>query len=722
MLTLRNCNSERGVYRLRCAKNRFVIVVLLICLLLQLASSCAKPDIQTRWLVVGNEVRGNAAISPELHRTDASRLQEVTSSGDLKLLYDPVTAGVSVYDASADVYWHALPAFENRFSSVLSVTLVSSGGRYYLNSQDNAVAFGSFTSESLTDGLRVVYRLSDMATVAQAAAASVPADAAFISIPVEYRLSDGRLAVSIDYTQVFVPSDVILDRIDLLPYFGASYAATGDAGDFLLVPDGPGGLVLTETAPSSPFDRTFSASAETVGEDLLPASASVFGMGKTRAGFVAMIYGGAPYSAIRAQKSVSNSDRVNLAYATFTPSQTVFRDDRGYFRDLPTDGISVHYRFLSAPVCSYVDMASACREDMIRSQVLPAVQPAGDTFPLLVSVLASADGKDQLTAYQQVEDLCAVLKGKGISDLVLRLYGAFDGGVMQDADAGIRAQRPLGGKKDLTSLCDALQEMNVPLYFGANLTLAGKHTEPLYLSDGSKCSVPTQLPGAPFFGVGEQKTVQSSDSLQAQVLRLLSGLSAYKHAGCAVTDLHTSVYPDLQFLSSLRESLLSLRAENSLMLSHTGTALLQYADFLSDFPLTTAISEAEDYRTVPFFPAVLHGALPFAGEIVNGDGTYLLSLLKCVEYGAIPQALFVFAEGSPYFYEETMSDIADFCAEAGKTLGDLSGAAIESHEKVQDGLYRTGYSGGTLVYVNYNNYSVNVNSITIPPYSYIRIN
>ena len=69
-----------------------------------------------------------------------------------------------------------------------------------------------------------------------------------------------------------------------------------------------------------------------------------------------------------------------------------------------------------------------------------------------------------------------------------------------------------------------------------------------------------------------------------------------------------------------------------------------------------------------------------------------------------------------------MSDIADFCAEAGKTLGDLSGAAIESHEKVQDGLYRTGYSGGTLVYVNYNNYSVNVNSITIPPYSYIRIN
>ena len=34
--------------------------------------------------------------------------------------------------------------------------------------------------------------------------------------------------------------------------------------------------------------------------------------------------------------------------------------------------LRLHYRFLSAPVCSYTDMAAACREDLIRNDYLPA--------------------------------------------------------------------------------------------------------------------------------------------------------------------------------------------------------------------------------------------------------------------------------------------------------------------------------------------------------------
>ncbi|MBR5411353.1 MAG: hypothetical protein IK104_11845 [Clostridia bacterium] len=698
------------LFRLFCA-------LLALGLCLQVFSACGKEEAPLKSLTVGKELMGNSTISPDLHKTDVKRLQVVTTAGSLRLLFDPVSGGVSVYDSSADVYWHSLPVFDNKFSSIVSVTLLSEAGRYYLNSQDNAVAFGSFTHEAIDNGVRVTYVMSDAMSTALSSPDSLPPNAAVMRVPVEYRLSDGKLTVAIDRAAIGVPQGMVLDRLDLLPYFGATFTGMNDENDFLLVPDGCGGLVYPAKNVSSPFDETFSVSA-----DANPATASVYGVGKEKASFVALVDGGGECASVRAQKSVSNSDRVNIVYPTFSLCETVFANDDCYYRDLGGEELSISFRFLSAPVCSYVDMAAACREELIRGGFLTEAKTVSDGFPLLVSVLASADGKNELTTYEQIEDLCSVLRGKGITDLTLRLYGAFDGGFGQNADSSLKPLSALGGKKAFRSMCGTLSDMNIPLYFGVDLVTTGKRDALLTLSDGSAVQVYETYPGSPYFGAGETKSVLSADALNNEALDIISSLGDHTFTGYSINALYPRTYPDAAYMSALTESFLSLRADKKLMLPGMELSLLPYADLLSDIPLTTSISEADDYEAVPFFPAVLHGVVPFAGTVVNATGAYKLELLKCVEYGAIPQVLFVFQEGSPYYYEESMSDVADFCITAKEDLGDLSGRAIESHRIVLDGLSCTGFSGGTLVYVNHNNYSVNYNNITIPPYSYIRLN
>ena len=700
---------------------RLTAFLLVVALLVPVLSACGRQAPSVNSLSVGSEIRGSGDILPELHKTDPERLQKSASSGALTLFFDPVTGSVSVYDASADLYWHALPVFDNKFSSVLSVTLLSENGRYYLNSQDHSVAFGSFRVVPLSNGVRVEYRLSDDAAVALKAPSDLTAGEAFALIPVEYVLTDGKLSVSVDLSGVFVSDGFILDRFDLLPYFGASYAATGEASDFLLVPDGPGALVKTGVQEGSRFDYTYSVSAGAALGSTVPASAGAFGIGKADAGLVALVDGGERLCSVHAQNSGANSDRVNLVYPSFSLSGAVYAGERCFYRDLPDETLSVRYRFLSAPVSSYMDMAAALREELVRIGSLPATNVRRGTYPLFLDVLLSADGRDTLTSYRQAEDLCAVLGGKGADDLILTLLGAFEGGAAQNNGADLGPAKRFGGKKDLAALTAKLEEMQIPLYYGLNLTYAKKGQSALCGADGAPLSVFCPYPGAPAFGSGAAKTVGDEQALSSQTLGVLEALSGAYSAGLRLTDLSPALFGDPSYLSALTRSLTSLRSAGNLMLSAFSRTLLPYADVLTDIPLETAVEESPEYAGVPFFPAVLHGAVVFSGAAVNSDGTFRLRLLKCVEYGAAPKALFVFREGTPYYYENSMSEIADFFVAAKKTLGDLAGETLESHEIIRDGVTCTGFSGGTLVYVNYNNVSVNINHITIPPYSYIRL-
>ncbi|MEG2571402.1 MAG: DUF5696 domain-containing protein, partial [Clostridia bacterium] len=56
------------------------------------------------------------------------------------------------------------------------------------------------------------------------------------------------------------------------------------------------------------------------------------------------------------------------------------------------------------------------------------------------------------------------------------------------------------------------------------------------------------------------------------------------------------------------------------------------------------------------------------------------------------------------------------------TIGNLRNARMTSHYKIQDGVFVTEYNNSIIIYFNYNDKPITINSITIEPMSCLRIN
>ena len=125
---------------------------------------------------------------------------------------------------------------------------------------------------------------------------------------------------------------------------------------------------------------------------------------------------------------------------------------------------------------------------------------------------------------------------------------------------------------------------------------------------------------------------------------------------------------------------------------------------------------------MPLLQMILHGTLIYSGSPCNKDDILTISMLRCVEFGAAFAVEWDFLPQSELFYERTYSEAADFCVRANEALGDLAARRITGHEIISDGVCVVTYDSGSIVYVNYNNFSVNIGSISVPPYDFIRIN
>ena len=752
--------------------------VLCVILALTLAGLCAcarRPD-GVRSLSVGNEIRGASDIAYTLHSTAAERFENTASADGLGLMYDRETGAVGVKDTAHDILWSALPFSGNGSAAVLAVALVSEQGRSYLNSQDNSVAFGTFSMEETENGFSVEYRMAPTADTAKKAESELAEGELYFRVRINYMLEDGAFTAAIDCGDLFVSEGYVPETLSFLPSFGAVSAdavpvgveieepdpsdeasasqpdepspetaeeKTGneanDAADapvdsaaftrsYMLVPDGCGAVMYTDTPDAGTANLTFRLDSKETGVNIAPAGAGYFGVCARSAGFAGVIRKGEAIASIRAIRAEANADGLNTVYPEFTltPSKT---DGQTYLYGARFNGrIEVVYRFVYGVGSNPVGLASACRETLIRNSMLSQeILPEG-YYPLNTAFVVSVTGSGgAVTGYAQAEDLAGVLKGKGVKQMNLVAEGALTGGVYQ---AGSR-YAPLGGaggKKDLADLCSYAAAQNYDIYAAVNLLTAGSSLGAAKNISGERASVFIENPLAPYIGgAGKNRNLAAAKTVDANTLRLLNRTDTLGFSGYAVTDADT-VYADFgrgEDASSIRdtvnENLKAISTRNGLLLHTAGFGSLRYADLLTELSFSPSFAESDAYAATPFLPAVLHGTLSYSGAPVNEDELYVLQLLKCVEYGAAPYARWVFSGSSPLFYERNYADITEFFVNAAEQLGDLSDQRIVAHEKAADGVFATTYEGGSIVLVNYNHYSVNVGNINVPPYNYIRI-
>jgi hypothetical protein len=181
-----------------------------------------------------------------------------------------------------------------------------------------------------------------------------------------------------------------------------------------------------------------------------------------------------------------------------------------------------------------------------------------------------------------------------------------------------------------------------------------------------------------------------------------------------------------------REASVKMRQEKLAELDSAGIGILINTGFAYSVPWAAVITDmALDDQgfgitdaSVPFFPIVLHGLVPYTGRAINLAEDYTKNLLKTIESGAGLYFSFMAEETAvlqetrfrQFYANEYDKWVTDADALYQRFSADFAGLynqAIEDHSILAPGVTLTAYEDGTRVIVNAGGDSWNYNDIII---------
>ena len=661
-----------------------------------------------------------------LHKSADKDFKSVCKSGLIELLFDKTTCTVAIRDTNSGNLWTTLPHASTKKqiqSSAVEVEL-SNGDEnvYVLNSQDNSVAFGNFEYTSGEDGVLVKYSLSLDAETGKKDIAELKHKEIRADLSVLYTLRDGSFYVNVSMNNLKLPKGVRLEKVRLLKDFG-SYENSGSE-DYIFVPDGSGALIMTgvKDVEFTPIDLTVYENNCLVG---------AFGMKRGNGAFLCIIKHGDSIAVIHADKN--NDVALNSVYATFNTTEILEKQGnrvkKTYGYEYQNE-ITMCYRFLSGKSATYSGMATACRENLIRSSVL-STKTLSDTtgnIPLVVSVQGgyrNDKGKYKaLSTYEQTLSLMTLLKAKGVNNIYLRYNGLYDEANNGSNEDFGKFSKKLGKEKEFNALYDYLNSQQFTLFVETDILTYDYNGKGAKSVDGSKIKVETNssFPNA----TSKQGALKMAD-LEDRVESILNASGDIKFDGYALNDVGNALYSDYSSdfysrVSAKKEisaQIPVLTTSKLIMVDNGNFYSVKNADVVSSIPLAPVAREENGaYVGIPFAQMMLHGICEYSGVGINSSANIKLAFLRAVEYGCLPSAQWYCTAfdsdlDSKYYYDSNINEIVECYTKANNALAGLRGARMTSHYKVQNGVYCTEYNNSEKVYVNYTDKAVTINGIKI---------
>ena len=702
---------------------------------------------------------GTESKDTEKRSASLSQYKKMFSDEKLTLFFDDDTGSIAVFNRTVGTWRTALPQFRNSTARVMSVTLFGDNGAQTLDSQSDCAANGGISYEKGDGTLNVKYKFSS----------SVNGTAV---ISVKYTLDSGTLYVETDTSDAELPDGTVIGSIELMPYFGAlNYAyeqtltqpkeettvpeteteVTGEAeestsepetaaasktiydefaeyfSDYLFLPDGPGAVLYTKIDDGEHPELSFSVYGEE-GTDKYSARIGAFGIRSSDSSFAALITSGEAVTEIKAFSASEDTSMSYLAYPVFNVTSSSVDGD-GILCGASFGGkLSVAYKFLSGTSSDVMGMAAAVRSLMIRNGFLSEGRVTAG-LPVNIEIMGSADGsgKTLVSDYEAVEDFVSVLKGKGLNNVNLILSGYLDGGFAQKSISRAELSGAAGSMNEFESLLGYSGKQGYRLYLDAAVQTAPSPGKAAHDLNGDKYSKQLKYP----FALSDGYTVYriSQSEIKDNAISFINRIRKTGANGFRLNDINGFLSADSSGEGFDRQSAADVLKETASIFGKTGLLAvkdanaysLKYAGLITDIPYYTSAGVSSAYRAEPFMQAVLHSLVCYSGQAANTTQQPKLEMLKAVEYGGVPYYCWTLGGDSQYYYENSFSEAVDDCA-AYEKLADLTDKRITAHYEVSDGVFCTEYSSGTAVYVNYNNFSVNVGDIAVMPYDFIRIN
>ncbi len=721
-------------------------LIALICVITLLFTACGNGI--TTSTVKADEIKYQLAeyTGDTLHKAESKAYKQVCKSGLIEMLYDESTMTVAIKDTGSGNIWTSLPqnsVTKQVNSSAVEVELSNGEDTVYvLNSQDNSVNFGNAVSTVSEDGVSVKYAMSLDEETGKTDIEALTNNQIRVDLTVNYTLRDGSFYVNVSMNTVTLPEGVYLEKIRVLNHFGA-YDKSGTE-DYIFVPDGSGALIMTgvDDAEFKPLTLSVYGDDAATTENAQKSACLVgaFGMKRSNGAFLCIIESGDSIAEIEAERSTDTS--LNRVGASFKITDISTEQGKNGVKKVLgyqfKNEITLCYRFLSGRSATYSGMATACRENLIRSSVLSTKSFTTDEkyIPLVLSVQGGyidENGKySVLTNYEQALSLVTLLKAKGVNNIYLRYNGLYaEANNGSDADFG-KFSRKLGNSKEYEALYSYLKSQNFSLFLETDLLsfdYSGAGTKAL---DGGKTTSENKNS---FPYSNDKQGYLKMSNLENKIEALLSDSADVNFDGYALNDAGAELYSDYsdKFYSrvtskkDIAAQLPVLATSKQLMIDTGNIYSVKNADIISNLAVSpVAMAESEAYVGIPFMQMMLHGITEYNAVGLNASNDIKLAFLKAIEFGCLPSADWYCTKFSEeldgkYYYDSNINEIVSYYTKANEVLGDIRTERMTSHYKEQDGVYCTEYDNSTKVYVNYTSNDVVINGIRIPAMDCVKI-
>lgn len=721
------------------SKTKITALVLLCLIISTVFFSCANNASADVIYIDKSEtpISVSAEGDSSLFYSDASakEMSQIAKSDMTRLYFDKNNFTIAVYDTVSKKLWRSIPeSYGGVKTAPISAEILVDGNSYTLNSQSDSVAAGLAQYEVGENFVKVNYAFKKSLD---------GAETIDLNIPVTYTLEGGTFEAEIDCSNLIGnenSKNVILKSISLLPFFGAS--DSGKDGDYILIPDGCGAVIDLSKNPDE-FDEidiaVYGADYSKAENINSKAVIGAFGIKSGSAAFAAVVEDGDEIATLKAEKALKKGG-LNSVGACFeiTPTAETENGRVAVSSESYSDKIKISYRFLSSENASYIGMASAVRELLVRNKSLSMnQQQISEGYPFTVSLIGmgydkTANKNEVYTSFNQAYDILSALKAKGVGNIRLRYRGIFDGGINQHDIT--KAKISLGSDKHMSELMDYAENQNIEIYADVNI-LTASVKESFDSKAVSLLGSFTEREAASFEKhennfISPLKIGDSSNSM-------LSMLRNTAFDGISLGDAGKYLYSDFASnkvtLKSETADIIAFQsaaaASNKKLMIDTGNLYsVKYASSIVNLPASAFSNKNELCTQVPFIQAVLHGTTDYSLTPINTAGVSETMFLRYVEYGAVPYFEWYYTDKTDsentdkYCYSNSISDAQLYYERMSSALSALRDARITAHEKVKKNVYLTEYDNSTKVYVNYNKKAVTVSGVTVEPRSFVRVN
>jgi hypothetical protein len=705
--------------------------------------------------------------------SDVPGFELVIESENLKLYTDTASANVAVYDkrTGETTYTNPLNADNDTVANAVNKNYLKSQFLlYYYNadvtsgsmcSYTDSVAKGQYSWEGLEKGIRYIYTVGEESGI-------------HFSVPLEYRLNDDNLEVSIPVSGIQEFNEGYIYRIAMLRYMGAT---SYDDEGYFVVPNGSGSLINFNNGKAGQgnysqyiYDIDPLAANYTTLENLETAKLPIYGICKENSSILVSVEDGASTAVLTAAVSGTDSD-YNYAYPSFVLR---IADNLRMFGDATQDvyvmepdaydvNLCTRYTFLTSDYTGYSGIANYYRQRLIDEGVLTAQEEDGD-IPFYYDVIGGVKENDHflgikylhtfsMTTFDEAGTMSDVLAADGVTNQVMNLQGWFNGGYYHDATDKVKVIWKLGGKSGLEGLNEtvknnggklyvdtAFQEvtnaddgfsagMEASRYYGAGYVATFGQVNPATLRNTS--------------GLGYEENLYSLISpkyLPRYVSTFAKKIQKIDVAGISLRDLGNVLTSDKKRTNQInREEALDVvlgqfdvleGTNKNIMTNAANDYAFAYSDDIINAPLTGSDISITD-ADVPLYEMILHGYVSYSSDVLNYENSDDLdkTLLSLIEAGASPHYTFTWEESSEMkmtalnrYYSTTFENWESAAVEAYNTvneaLKEVNGAAIVEHEILSANVRRITYDNGVTIYVNYSDQTETADGLEIPAMGY----